>query len=63
MGESEFVRQAMETQGIPLKPERAEALTGDGGLFGLLGAIRADLFARDVHDCLPPADLQFGEEG
>ena len=63
MSDSEFVRQAMEKQGIHLAQERAEAMTGPGGLFGLLLAIRSELFNRDVHAYIPNADLYFGGEG
>ena len=63
MSDSEFVRQTIETQGVRVTPEGAEAMAAPGGLFGLLGVLRSDICARDVQGYVPSADLHFGEEG
>ena len=62
MSDSEFVMQMARVQGVSLLPDWVEAFVAPGGLYDLLGAIRGDIFARNVAGWVPRPDFDFRQE-
>ena len=63
MNDTDFIKRTLALFGIDLPAERAEVMTGPGGLFTHLSVVRLDILSRDVASYQPAPDVTFDDEG